>query len=64
MHQISQPQQSGKRRVKILMKEFQAQCEEKVNERTVDFGPRQLETGCYGKRVVIQPYYGVWIDAR
>ena len=29
------------------MEEFQAQCVMKVNDRTVDFGPRQFETGCY-----------------
>lgn len=27
------------------MEEFQAQCVMKVNDRTVDFGPRQFETG-------------------
>lgn len=33
--------------VETLMDKFQSQCMEKVNDRTVEFGPCQLETGCY-----------------
>ena len=43
----------GKDVIRELMLEFQSQCLEKVRDRKLDFGPRQLKEGCLYLELVL-----------
>ena len=45
--QHSKPQHFGKMEAQQLVAAFRSQCVEKVKNKKTEFGPRQLESGCY-----------------
>ena len=45
--QHSKPQHFGKMEARELVAAFRFQCVEKVKDKKTEFGPRQLESGCF-----------------